>query len=177
MNATPAWEAFIPMAVTAGMTKRLKLGTLVAGNPYRNPALVAKMAAEIDQASRGRLILGIGAGWYEREHEAYGWVFPAMKERQDRLEEACALIRKLFTADQPVDFQGQYYRLERAPLSPGQLPEAARPDHDRRQRRAPHPAHGGALRGHLQLQWLGGDGCRGVQAQTQRAGAALRSHR
>ena len=71
----PAWEAFIPLAVTAGITNRLKLGTLVAGNPYRNPALVAKMAAEIDQASRGRLILGIGAGWFEREHQAYGWDF------------------------------------------------------------------------------------------------------
>ena len=115
----PAYEAFIPLAVTAGMTKRLKLGTLVVGNRYRNPALVAKMAAEVDQASKGRLILGIGAGWFEREHEAYGWDFPSMKERQDRLEEACALIRKLFTEQEPVDFQGQYYRLERAPLSPG----------------------------------------------------------
>ncbi len=115
----PAYEAFIPLAVVAGMTKRLKLGSLVLGNTYRNPALVAKMAAELDQASKGRLILGIGAGWFEREHQAYGWDFPSMKERQDRLEEACALIRKLFTAEEPVDFQGQYYRLERAPLAPG----------------------------------------------------------
>ena len=101
------------------MTRRLKLGTLVAGNPYRSPALVAKMAAEIDQASKGRLIIGLGAGWFEREHRAYGWDFASMKERQDRLEEACALIRRLFTADEPVDFQGEYYRLERAPLAPG----------------------------------------------------------
>ena len=115
----PAWEAFIPLAVTAGMTRRLKLGTLVAGNPYRNPALVAKMAAEIDQASKGRLILGLGAGWFEREHQAYGWDFASMKERQDRLEEACALIRRLFTAGEPVDFRGEYYRLQRAPLAPG----------------------------------------------------------
>ena len=115
----PAWEAFIPLAVTAGITRKLKLGTLVAGNPYRSPALVAKMAAEIDQASKGRLILGLGAGWFEREHRAYGWDFASMKERQDRLEEACALIRRLFTAAEPVDFQGEYYRLERAPLAPG----------------------------------------------------------
>ena len=115
----PAYEAFIPLAVAAGMTKRLKLGSFVLGVTYRNPALVAKMAAELDQVSRGRFTLGIGAGWFEREHQAYGWVFPSMKERQDRLEEACALIRKLFTAEEPVDFQGQYYRLERAPLSPG----------------------------------------------------------
>jgi len=115
----PAYEAFIPLAVVAGMTKRLKLGSLVLGNTYRNPALVAKMAAELDQASKGRFTLGIGAGWFEREHQAYGWDFPSMKERQDRLEEACELIRKLFTAEEPIDFQGQYYRLERAPLSPG----------------------------------------------------------
>ncbi len=89
------------------MTKRLKLGSLVLGNPYRNPALVAKMAAELDQASKGRFTLGIGAGWFEREHQAYGWDFPSMKERQDRLDEACELIRKLFTAEEPVDFQGQ----------------------------------------------------------------------
>ena len=130
----PAYEAFIPLAVTAGMTKRLKLGTLVVGNRYRNPALVAKMAAEVDQASKGRLILGIGAGWFEREHQAYGWDFPAMKERQDRLEEACALIRKLFTEQEPVDFQGRYYRLERAPLSPGCYQEPHVPDHDWRKR-------------------------------------------
>ena len=114
----PAYEAFIPLAVVAGMTKRIKLGSLVLGNPYRNPALVAKMAAELDQASKGRFILGIGAGWFEREHQAYGWDFPSMKERHDRLDEACELIRKLFTEQEPVDFRGQYYRLERAPLSP-----------------------------------------------------------
>ena len=115
----PAYEAFIPLAVVAGMTKRIKLGSLVLGNPYRNPALVAKMAAELDQASKGRFTLGIGAGWCEREHQAYGWDFPSMHERQDRLEEACELIAKLFTQEEPVDFQGKYYRLERAPLAPG----------------------------------------------------------
>ena len=114
----PAYEAFIPLAVTAGMTKRLKLGTLVVGNRYRNPAWWPRWLPRSTRL-QGRLILGIGAGWFEREHEAYGWDFPAMKERQDRLEEACALIRKLFTEQEPVDFQGQYYRLERAPLSPG----------------------------------------------------------
>jgi alkanesulfonate monooxygenase SsuD/methylene tetrahydromethanopterin reductase-like flavin-dependent oxidoreductase (luciferase family) len=114
----PAWEAFVPLAVVAGMTKRLILGSLVLGNTYRNPALVAKMAAELDQASRGRFILGIGAGWFEREHQAYGWNFPGMKERQDRLEEACAMIRRLFT-EAAVDFDGEFYQLERAPLAPG----------------------------------------------------------
>ena len=94
----PAHEGFTIIAAAAGMTERLRLGHLVLGNTYRNPALVAKMAATLDQVSHGRFTLGIGAAWFEREHEAYGWDFPSMRERQDRFEEACALIRALFTA-------------------------------------------------------------------------------
>ncbi len=63
--------------------------------------------------------MALGAGWYRREHEAYGWGFPSMKERQDRLEEACQLIRLLIRRDEPVDFKGEYYRLDQARLSPG----------------------------------------------------------
>jgi alkanesulfonate monooxygenase SsuD/methylene tetrahydromethanopterin reductase-like flavin-dependent oxidoreductase (luciferase family) len=114
-----AHEGFTVLAAVAGMTENLRMGHLVLGNTYRNPALVAKMAATVDQISRGRFILGIGAAWFKREHEAYGWDFPSMKERQDRFEEAVQLIRALFTSDDPVDFNGEYYRLERAPLAPG----------------------------------------------------------
>ncbi len=114
-----AYEAFSLIAAAAEMTDRLRLGHLVLGNTYRNPALVAKMATTVDQISHGRFTLGIGAAWFKREHEAYGWNFPAMRERSDRLEEACALIRALFTAKGPVDFDGHYYQLVHAPLSPG----------------------------------------------------------
>lgn len=114
-----AYEAFSLIAAAAGITKRLRLGHLVLGNTYRNPALVAKMAATVDQISHGRFTLGIGAAWFQREHEAYSWQFPSMRERSDRFEEACALIRALFTSDTPVDFQGRYYQLDQAPLSPG----------------------------------------------------------
>jgi alkanesulfonate monooxygenase SsuD/methylene tetrahydromethanopterin reductase-like flavin-dependent oxidoreductase (luciferase family) len=114
-----AYEAFSLIAAAAGITKRLRLGHLVLGNTYRNPALVAKMAATVDHISHGRFTLGIGAAWFQREHEAYGWQFPSMRERSDRFEEACALIRSLFTADEPVDFHGHYYQLDQAPLSPG----------------------------------------------------------
>ena len=114
-----AFEGWTLIAVAAGMTKLLVLGHLVLGNTYRNPALVAKMAATLDQASRGRLVLALGAAWFKREHEAYGWAFPSMQERQDRFEEACALIRALFRASGPVDFRGRYYQLDQAPLSPG----------------------------------------------------------
>ena len=102
----------------AAATENLRLGALVSGNTYRNPALLAKMAATVDQISNGRLILGIGAAWHEREHTAYGWDFPSIRERCDRLEEASELIRKLFTADGPVDFEGRYYRLDKAPFAP-----------------------------------------------------------
>ena len=114
-----AFEGYTLIAVAAGMTKKLRLGHLVLGNTYRNPALLAKMATTLDHASEGRFTLSLGAGWFQREHEAYGWDFPTMKERQDRFQEACELIRMLFTADGPVDYNGQYYRLDQAPLSPG----------------------------------------------------------
>ncbi len=115
-----AFEAFSLIAAAAGMTDRLRLGHLVLGNTYRNPALVAKMSATIDTISGGRFVLGIGAGWFEREHQAYGWDFPSMRERSDRFEEACALIRALFAAGgEPVDFAGRYYTLDAAPLAPG----------------------------------------------------------
>ena len=75
----PCFDGFTLIAVAAGMTQRLKLGGLVMGNTYRNPALVAKMATTLDQASRGRFILGLGAAWFKREHEAYGWDFPSLR--------------------------------------------------------------------------------------------------
>ena len=114
-----AFEGFLTLASVASITNKLKLGHLVLGNPYRNPGLVAKMAGTIDHVSKGRFTLGIGAGWFEREHRAYGWDFPSVKERSDRLEEACLLIRSLFTSESPVDHQGTYYKLDNALLSPG----------------------------------------------------------
>lgn len=109
------WATLIGLAVS---TQHLRWGCIVSGNTYRNPALLAKMAATTDQMTGGRLELGIGAAWHQREHEAYGWDYPSMRERSDRLEEACALIRALFTADGPVDFEGRYYRLDKAPFAP-----------------------------------------------------------
>lgn len=118
-EALTAFEGLSAIAVVAGMTKKLRLGNLVLGNTYRNPALVAKIAGTIDTLSEGRFTLALGAGWYQREHEAYGWTFPSMKERQDRFEEACQLIRLLIHARDPVSFNGTYYRIDQARLSPG----------------------------------------------------------
>ena len=115
------FEGWTLLAGLATVTQRAKLGVIVSGNTYRNPALLAKMAITLDHMSGGRCILGIGAGWHEREHEAFGWDFPSLKERSDRLEEACALIHALFKADGPVNFEGHYYRLVRAPFQPKSL--------------------------------------------------------
>ena len=118
-----AFEGLSAIAFVAGMTKKLRLGNLVLGNTYRNPALAAKIAGTIDTLSQGRFTLAIGAGWYRREHEAYGWTFPSMKERQDRFEEACELIRLLIRSEDPVSFDGTYYQLDGARLSPGSYSE------------------------------------------------------
>ena len=118
-EALTAFEGLSAIAFAGGMTQKLRLGTLVIGNTYRNPALVAKIAGTIDTMSRGRFTLAIGAGWYVREHEAYGWTFPPMRERQDRFEEAVQLIRMLIRSDQPVEFHGTYYDVDQAVLSPG----------------------------------------------------------
>ena len=122
-EAMTAFEGLSAIAFVAGMTKKLSLGNLVLGNTYRNPALAAKIAGTIDTLSEGRFTLAIGAGWYRREHEAYGWTFPSMKERQDRFEEACELIRLLIRSEDPVSFDGTYYQLDGARLSPGSYSE------------------------------------------------------
>ena len=118
-EALTAFEGLSAIAFAGGMTKKLRLGNLVLGNTYRNPALVAKIAGTIDTMTEGRFTLAIGAGWYKREHEAYGWDFPSMKERQDRFEEAVELLRMLIRSEDPVDYKGKYYDIDSARLSPG----------------------------------------------------------
>lgn len=113
-----ALEGWSLITAAAAITTRVKLGLLVTGNTYRNPALLAKMATTVDEISGGRYILGIGAAWFKREHECYGWTFPGLKERCDRLEEAVELIRLLFTSAEPVNYEGKYYQLDRAPMVP-----------------------------------------------------------
>ncbi|MEC9251541.1 MAG: LLM class flavin-dependent oxidoreductase [Pseudomonadota bacterium] len=117
LNTLEGWSL---LAACAAVTDNLKLGILVAGNTYRNPGLMAKMAATVDVVAPGRVMLGIGAGWNVREHQAYGWDFPSMRERSDRLEEACELIRKLFHSgpEERIDYNGKYYQLKQAAFAP-----------------------------------------------------------
>ena len=116
-------EGWMTLAAIGEATSTLMLGTLVSGVTYRNPGLLAKMTATLDHNTSGRAILGLGAAWHEREHAAYGWDFPGLKERSDRLEEATALIRSLFHADGPIQHDGQYYQLANAPFAPRVHPD------------------------------------------------------
>ncbi len=116
-------EAYTLLGALAARTSRVRLGTLVTGNTYRNPALLAKIVTTLDVASRGRALLGIGAGWFEPEHQGYGFEFGTIGQRLDRLEEALQIIQPMLRGERPT-FQGRYYRAESAlnmpaPLQPG----------------------------------------------------------
>lgn len=109
----PMLEGWATLAALARETSTVRLGTLVTGVTYRNPALLAKTATTLDVISGGRAILGLGAAWNEEEHVGYGFEFPPVRERMDRLDEALTIIRAMFTEDQPT-FHGQHYRIDRA---------------------------------------------------------------
>ena len=109
----PMLEGWLTLAAIARETSRVRLGTLVTGVTYRNPALLAKEATTLDVISNGRAILGLGAAWNDVEHEGYGFEFPPVGERMDRLDEALAIIKAMFTEDRP-SFHGEHYSIERA---------------------------------------------------------------
>lgn len=117
-------ESWMLLAGLAATVPRVRLGHLVAGNTYRHPAVTAKMAATIDRISGGRFVLGLGAAWQENEHRRYGIPYGTVRERADRLEEACEIITGMF-ANKRTDFAGRHYQLDGAPLAPkpvGPLP-------------------------------------------------------
>src|SRR5256714_10661015 len=109
----PMLEAYTTLAALATHTKKVKLGTLVTGVTYRNPALLAKQVTTLDVISKGRAILGIGAAWNEEEHKGYGIEFPPIGRRMDRLDEALTIEKLMFTEERP-SFEGKFYRIDRA---------------------------------------------------------------
>ncbi|HEX9094527.1 MAG TPA: TIGR03560 family F420-dependent LLM class oxidoreductase [Candidatus Dormibacteraeota bacterium] len=119
----PMMEAYATLSALATQTSRVKLGTLVTGVTYRNPALLVKEVTTLDIISKGRAILGIGAAWNEDEHRGYGFEFPPIGRRMDRLGEALTIAKLMFTQDRP-SFEGTYYKIDRAlnvprPIQPG----------------------------------------------------------
>src|ERR671922_2157814 len=107
----PMLEGYTVLAGIAARTKRIRLGTLVTGVTYRNPAFLAKVVTTLDIVSAGRAILGIGAAWNEDEHRGYGFDFPPARERLERLEEAVQICRAMFREETP-SFKGKHYRIE-----------------------------------------------------------------
>jgi F420-dependent oxidoreductase-like protein len=116
----PTHEGYTMLAALAPFTQRLRLGILVSGNTYRNPALLLKQAVTVDHISGGRVDFGVGAGWTEREHEAYGFPFPSARERVDRFAEALEIWDLLQTQERTT-YEGRYYQLLDAPFQPKPL--------------------------------------------------------
>jgi len=111
-------EAWTLLAAMATVTSKVKIGAMVSNNTFRHPAVLAKMATTVDHLSNGRLILGIGAGWFEHEHQAYGVAFPSVKDRTKALGESLEVITKLWAAEPTASFKGQYYTITDAPFMP-----------------------------------------------------------
>jgi len=109
----PMLEGWSTLAALARDTTRVRLSTLVTGVTYRNPAFLAKTVTTLDVISGGRAMLGLGAAWNEEEHAGYGFEFPPLRERMDRLDEALTIIRAMFTEDRP-SFAGSHYRIHEA---------------------------------------------------------------
>ena len=125
-TSDPMLEGYTLLAGIAARTTKVRLGTLVTGVTYRNPAFLAKVVTTLDIVSSGRAICGIGAAWNEQEHRGYGFEYPAVGERLSRLEEALQIIRGMFREDRTT-FEGRYYQVKDAmnfprPVQPGGPP-------------------------------------------------------
>ncbi|MBS0644219.1 MAG: LLM class F420-dependent oxidoreductase [Proteobacteria bacterium] len=164
----PFMEGWTAITALAAVTSRIRLSTLVSSVAYRNPALLAKIASNVDVISRGRVTLGIGAGWFDEEYRQYGWEFPpkpAVRIRQ--MEEAVQLILAMWR-EKRATFHGRYFRIEDAILEPKPVQK-------------PHPPvmiAGGGEQMTLRVVARYGDMCNvaGTPADVQRKFAILRSH-
>jgi F420-dependent oxidoreductase-like protein len=113
----PMLEAYTALGALATATERVQLGTLVTGNSYRNPTLLAKAITTLDVVSQGRAILGIGTGWYELEHDSLGYDFGTFTDRFNKLDESLQIILPMLAGERPT-FSGKYYRTNEAMAEP-----------------------------------------------------------
>ncbi|MFQ5920481.1 MAG: LLM class F420-dependent oxidoreductase [Nitrososphaerales archaeon] len=117
LESKPMLECWTLLSAIAGMTSKVRLGQVVLCNSYRSPALLAKMGATLDVISSGRLDFGIGAGWYDREYESYGYPFARDSERIAQLDEALHIIRAMWT-EEKASFVGRHYQIKDAISTP-----------------------------------------------------------
>jgi len=120
-NSSPdkdSLELWVSLTWLACNTRRIQFGPLVTPFSFRHPAITARMASAVDDLSGGRLILGLGAGWQEREHDMYGFDLMDPRARFDRMEEGLKLIKSLFEKDEPFNFKGNYYQANGAVMLP-----------------------------------------------------------
>ena len=110
-------EAYTALGALAAATERVQLGTLVTGNTYRNPTLLAKAITTLDVISQGRAILGIGAGWFELEHDQLGYEFGTFTDRFNKLNDALEIILPMIKGERPT-VNGKYYRTQEAMANP-----------------------------------------------------------
>ncbi len=113
----PMLEAYTALGALATVTENVQLGTLVTGNTYRNPTLLAKNITTLDVISQGRAVLGIGTGWFELEHDQLGYEFGTFTDRFDKLDEALEIILPMLRGERPT-FTGRYYRVQEAMANP-----------------------------------------------------------
>jgi len=111
-------ELWVSLTWLASHTSTIEFGPLVSPMSFRNPTMTARMAGAVDDLSGGRLVLGLGAGWQEREHRNFGWQLGDMETRFARFEEGLTVITQLLRSDQPVTYSGSHYRLHEAILLP-----------------------------------------------------------
>jgi alkanesulfonate monooxygenase SsuD/methylene tetrahydromethanopterin reductase-like flavin-dependent oxidoreductase (luciferase family) len=118
----PTYEAWTAMTYVAARWPAFKVGSIVLGQSYRNPALTAKMGATLQALSGGRLILGIGAGWKEDEYRAYGYPYPSPGTRIEQLEEALTIIKRMWREPGKVTYHGKHYHIVDAYCEPRPKP-------------------------------------------------------
>jgi len=115
---TEALELWVSLTYAADHTERIEFGPLVTPITFRHPSMTVKYASAVDDLSGGRLVLGMGTGWQDREHQEYGIYFPELAERYERLTDGLEIVTRLFNNDEPVHYEGKHYSLDGAHLLP-----------------------------------------------------------